>query len=415
MVPWNRYACCWEDLRLDQRRFDVLFSRLCGMGAKLEPLTLENATIRGMWWGPRGAFILPPQATSEYHQLITEILRESDWEQKFSRQYLSNRLRPIVEDCVLADKAAVRAGLRGLIDHLAAFDEAHTVYLPLLGVALDDVPRRELGGIILHRATDDFLQRITIPDTADYIKRQTETFAWAEVTVVAEPHHAASRAEEACQPLIDVLRFWMACMTPTGTPCAIGLQGDIITAERPRIITNADAPQAYEPHRSRLVPGFPISDHTMTELRKVQTASRTSSRPLPYNAPGSSKLLVHALHVFGNATSAARQSDRFMHLMMTLEAFLTVGDAPINQSIAEGVVIFLAVPVVERVRLKKELQRLYRYRSKLAHGEQTSIPFPDLCLLEDLTKSFLIAMVQHRDQFVSKETLLAALEARRLS
>jgi hypothetical protein len=101
--------------------------------------------------------------------------------------------------------------------------------------------------------------------------------------------------------------------------------------------------------------------------------------------------------------------------MMTLEAFLTVGDGPINQSVAEGVVIFLAVPVEERIRLKKELQRLYRYRSRIAHGEQTSIPFPDLCLLEDLTKTFLLAMLQRRERFASKEALLAALEARRLS
>ena len=398
---------------MDQRRFDVLFSRLCGMGAKLEPLTLENATIRGMWWGPRGAFILPPQATSEYHQLITEILRESDWEQKFSRQYLSNRLRPIVEDCVLADKAAVRAGLRGLIDHLAAFDEAHTVYLPLLGVALDDVPRRELGGIILHRATDDFLQRITIPDTADYIKRQTETFAWAEVTVVAEPHHAASRAEEACQPLIDVLRFWMACMTPTGTPCAIGLQGDIITAERPRIITNGSVPQSYDPHPSRLIPGFRFTDRTMEALQGAHVDDLASLISRPSAQPSRFiRLLLHALHLFGNGTAAALQTDRFMHLIMTLEAFLTVGDAPINQSVAEGVVIFLAVPVAERVRLKKEIQRCYRLRSKLTHGEQTSVPHPDLCLCEDLTKTFLIAMIQHRNQFASKDELIAATTVR---
>ena len=52
--------------------------------------------------------------------------------------------------------------------------------------------------------------------------------------------------------------------------------------------------------------------------------------------------------------------------------------------------------------------------SKIAHGEQTIIPFPDLCLLEDLTKTFLVAMVQHRDEFALKQTLLAALEGRRL-
>lgn len=345
--------------------------------------------MTGMWYGPRGFFILPPETTREYHQFITDMLRHSDWEQKFSRQYLNTRLRPVLEDYNLAGQAAARATLHALVNHLAAFNEAHTVYLPLLGVTLDDAPKRELGGIILHRATDDFLKSITTHDTTDYIRRQTETFAWAEASIIAEPHRAASRAEEACQPLIDVLRFWMACMAPTGTPCAIGLQGDIITTERPRIITNANAERNYDPHRSRLIPGFPLTDHTINILQSVHVYDLAGIITTP-SAQHSRfvKLLLHALHLFGNATAAALETDRFMNLMMTLEAFLTVGDAPINQSVAEGVVIFLAVPVAERVRLKKELQRCYRTRSKIAHGEQASVPFQTCASLKTSPKRF---------------------------
>ena len=309
---------------------------------------------------------------------------------------------------------AARNRLEELTHHLEAFNQTQTVFLPLLGVTLDDQLQRVFGGITLHRATDEFLKSITKPETTEYIKRQTETFVWAEVTVLAEPHRAASRAEEACQPLIDVLRFWMACMAPTGTPCAIGLQGDIVTAERPRIINTPDVNHTYDPHPSRLIPGLPLTDHTMTELRKVQADSLANLIPTTHQSKFI-KLIFHALHVFGNGTCAALNTDRFLNVMMTLEAFLTVGDAPINQSVAEGVVIFLVIPVEERVRLKKELQRLYRYCSKIAHGEQANVPFPDLCLLEDLTKTFLLAMLQHREQFASKEAFLAALEARRLS
>jgi hypothetical protein len=401
---------------LDHRRFDVLFSRLCAIAARVEPLTLENATTKGMWYGPRGFFILPSEPNREYHQFITDILRHSDWEQKFSRQYLNARLRPVLEEYNLAGEAAARVALQSLVDHLAAFSEAHTVYLPLLGVTMDDAPRRELGGIILHRATDDFLKSITTPETKAYIKRQTETFVWTEITIIAEPHRAATRAEEACQPLIDVMRFWMACMAPPGTPCAIGLQGDIITAERPRIITNDQAQHCYDPHPSRVIPGLPLTDHTMNLLQTahIDDLAVLTTTPIAQQSQFT-KLLLHALHLFGNATTAALQTDRFMHLIMTLEAFLTVGDAPISQSVAEGVVIFLAVPVAERVRLKKELQRFYKLRSKLAHGEQTSVPPTDLYTLEDLTRTFLLAMIQHRNAYASKEGYLAALEARRLS
>jgi len=398
---------------LDKRRFDVLFQRFCAIARSVEPMTAANITMNGMWYGPRGFFLLRPEAAIPYQQFVTDVLREADWDQKFSREYLRSQLRPLLEEFILTGEPSAKTGLQALFDHLSAFNDAQTVYLPILGLNLDDAPRRDIAGVVLHRATDEFLNTIVIPDTLDYIKRQTETRVWAEVTIIAETHRAATRAEERCHPLIDVLRFWMACMTPPGTPCAIGLQGDIVTAERPRIITKPNGP-TYDPHRSRLIPGFPLCDHTMTVLQSVHVDVLADLITTPQQSKFV-KLLLHALHVFGNATAAALHPDRFMNLMMTLEAFLTVGDAPINQSVAEGVVIFLAVPVAERVRLKNELQRLYRLRSKIAHGDQTTVPPDQLCLLEDLTKTFLVAMIQHRNQFASKQAFLDALEERRLS
>jgi hypothetical protein len=82
--------------------------------------------------------------------------------------------------------------------------------------------------------------------------------------------------------------------------------------------------------------------------------------------------------------------------------------------VTEGVVMFFAIPVGERLRLKKELQRLYRTRSKLSHGEHTEILPDDLYLLEDLAKSFLVAMIECRDKFRSKQELLSFLERERL-
>jgi hypothetical protein len=66
------------------------------------------------------------------------------------------------------------------------------------------------------------------------------------------------------------------------------------------------------------------------------------------------------------------------------------------------------------VRLKKELQRLYGTRSKLSHGVHTEILPDDLYLLDDLTKCFLVAMIEHREKFHSKQDLLRFLEQQRL-
>jgi hypothetical protein len=77
--------------------------------------------------------------------------------------------------------------------------------------------------------------------------------------------------------------------------------------------------------------------------------------------------------------------------------------------------MFFAVPVAERLRLKKELQQLYKIRSKLSHGEHVDILPEDLYQLDDLTKSFLIAMIDFRDRFQSRQDVLKYLEAQRLA
>jgi hypothetical protein len=127
------------------------------------------------------------------------------------------------------------------------------------------------------------------------------------------------------------------------------------------------------------------------------------------------KILLHAVHVYGSARVQATAADRFLNLVRCVETFLTTGDGNITQSVSEGVVMFFDVPFSERLRLKKELHQLYKIRSKLSHGEHIEILADDLYQLDDLAKNFLIAMIEHRDRFQSREDLLKYLEERRLA
>ena len=93
-----------------------------------------------------------------------------------------------------------------------AYDERHTVFLPLFGILIPDAPARTVGGIVVHQSGPEFLQRLASEDTVTpYIQRQTDAEVWAEIQVEAEPGFAVARAEELCGPVIDVLRFgWPA-------------------------------------------------------------------------------------------------------------------------------------------------------------------------------------------------------------
>jgi hypothetical protein len=404
---------------MDDRVFEVLFKRVCSVVEALQPFTLETADIHRMWFGPRGFFLLSPKGVEGRVDLVRHALRYADWAQKFSAEYLNTRLRDIIEIHATQGADQAKHALRSLVAELEAYAEEHTVYLPIFGIAIPDAPTREFGGIVLHQATTAFLQRIAAEQSFDapYVKRQTDAEVRAEVRVTAEPTHAVVRAEERCTALIDTLRFWMACMTPKGTPCAIGLQGDVVTTERPRIIFNNESgAKRFDPHRSRRIPGFPLTQDVLKALQHERLDAIAALIDTPAKQQTAfDKLLLHALHVFGNGKVQAAAPDRFLNLVTCLETFLSTGEGNITQNVAEGVVMFFAVHVSERIRLKKELQRLYKIRSKLSHGEHAATVPEDLYLLEDLVKSFLLAMIEHRDQFRSKQDLLTMLEQERLS
>ena len=403
---------------MDEHVFDKLFKAISSVVEALEPLSPATLDIHRMWYGSRGFFFISQEGVQRRRDLIRQALQCGNWGSKFSPDYLAGRLRDMIEIFATEGVDKAREAFRSLVAELDSYDEQHTVFLPLFGIEIPDAPARAVGGITLHRASAEFLQRISSEDTvtAAYIQRHTDAEVWAEIQVPAEPGFAVARAEELCGSVIDVLRFWMACMTKAGTACAIGLQGDVVTAERPRIIVNTrSGGTRYDPHRSRRIPGFPLSQEVLDKLREMQPYCLTSLLEKPDTLTAFQKLLLHAVHIYGSAKVQAGAADRFLNLVRCLETFLTTGDGNITQSVAEGVVMFFGISVAERLRLKKELQQLYKIRSKLSHGEHVDILADDLYQLEDLTKSFLIAMVDHRNRFQSRQDLQKFLEAQRLA
>ena len=269
---------------MDDRVFNLLFQKVCRVVEALEPFTIQSAEIQRMWYGPRGFFLLTPEGPGRYSELVRHALRYGTWNERFSPEYVSRRLRDIIERHVTEGQENAREALRALVAQLDAYHEEHTVYVPVYGIDIPDAPTRTIGNLTLHQSTNAFLDTITDKDSFDrsYVQRHTDAHVWAEVRVIAEPTHAVTRAEEQCTPLIDLLRFWMASMTPNNTPCAIGLQGDVVTKERPRIaINNTTGAKRFDPHRSRLLPGFSLTNDVITNIQRSPLGSLAELTTIP--------------------------------------------------------------------------------------------------------------------------------------
>lgn len=100
---------------MDERFFDVLFKNVSDVVEALQPFTLAAADIHRMWYGSRGFFLLSPEGVARRRDLVRHAVRYSDWGHKFSAEYLSGRLRDVIEIHALhgADKA--REALRSLV------------------------------------------------------------------------------------------------------------------------------------------------------------------------------------------------------------------------------------------------------------------------------------------------------------
>ena len=195
---------------MDDRVFNLLFQKVCRVVEALEPFTIQSAEIQRMWYGPRGFFLLTPEGPGRYSELVRHALRHGTWNERFSPEYVSRRLRDIIERHVTEGQENAREALRALVAQLDAYHEEHTVYVPVYGIDIPDAPTRTIGNLTLHQSTNAFLDTITDKDSFDrsYVQRHTDAHVWAEVRVIAEPTHAVTRAEEQCTPLIDLLRFW---------------------------------------------------------------------------------------------------------------------------------------------------------------------------------------------------------------
>src|SRR5258708_5151186 len=324
---------------MDDRVFEVLFKHVSAVVEELQPFTPATVDIYRMWYGSRGFFLLSPDGVTRRRDLLRCAMRWSDWGDKFSLEYLSQRLRDVIEIHALNGADEARAALRPLVAELEAYAEEHAVFLPVFGISVPDAPARTLGGIVFHQSSAEFLERIASEETfsVSYLKRHTDAEVWAEVCVVGEPTHAVRRAEEECGHSIDVLRFWMACMTKTGTPCAIGLQGDVVTTERPRLVFSktGDA-KRFDPHRSRRIPGFPLSQEVLDKLHAARLDAIAAVLDTP---PGKrsafDKLLLHAVHIFCSSPVQAAVADRVLNLITFLGNFFTPREGHITPSVSE--------------------------------------------------------------------------------
>ena len=103
---------------MDRRIFDLLFKQLCAIATNLQSVLSPDADIHRMWYGPRGFFLLAADDMPRLDKLIRDLLRHSDWNDKFSPSFASKRLREIMETHAIDGDSAARLAMEHLMTEL---------------------------------------------------------------------------------------------------------------------------------------------------------------------------------------------------------------------------------------------------------------------------------------------------------
>lgn len=396
---------------MKEQSIEALTRQVLELGHRVERMTIENAEMRRMWMNEHGSFVLQNDALPAFHRLVRWLVKE--WGDKFAMETLTKRLTNLLSIVASGDNESATATLKSMISELDSFSSEVTAFIPIEGLILEDRSSWSLGKIVFHKYSPSFLQDRVKCDwlTPDFMRRESRARVWAEVRVDAEPNRAVSRADELLEGIVDVLRFWMALISRPGTAIGVGIEGEVATGSRLRIAQDAQGPHII-PNRAHSVLPFIISARS---IELIGQAGILFLADVAGTRGGFLGLILSGLRLYGRAKSAPGDAERLLWLMMTLECFLSSSESPVVQSIAESVPVFFDIGVARRLEMKKELQRLYKFRSKIAHGEWIEVLPGDVASLDEIVQSFLLALIGQRGEIRDKKHLLAILEQRRLS
>lgn len=321
---------------------------------------LPNWTPKQYWYW------LDQSQHVRYSGIVQRILDHSNWSAKFSEQFVRGEVKRIFDEAL--DQGVERIGplLDDMSARLDAYATEHLVIVPIQGMKLC-MEQLHVGKVVLKPVTESYAAYLDSLGgmSTQYRLKGMNARVCGEYRIVAEQFRARDRAEEECRRSIDVIRYWMSFSVREGERrLSVGLFPELIDGVRTIPVIDISTGGVGICNSSvGVLTDFEFTQDIFRHLQRIGVTHISELvRKEPHQLSEFEHLLIAGLHWFGKAEVQPDRTDSFLNLTTVLETFLTQGGVPITNQIAEGVVMFFAIPVEERRQLKKEIQRLYGLR-----------------------------------------------------
>lgn len=383
-------------------------------------------------------FALVDEAVDLKGELTKEILKNREWNRKFSEKHINRCLEDLLGKVLKEeDTAQARQSILSFFTHLDDFSTEHTVYVPLSGIQVS-VESLSIGNIILKRMGNQDVQTLVeraqkvierTTSAADVKTKASEIIAskiktnlidavCAEFKAIAVPDRARERAIEETLRALELLRYAIPALYPPNYRVGIGLHGEVYRYER--YIPTLSIDDKHFSSKSNLlgplVP-FDLNEKILEKMKEIGVLEmagvlgKTDQEITDFEST-----LLRAVHWFSSALNQTEQENQLLNLITCLESLLTPrGANPIRTAVAEGVALLIVSKPEERLKLKRRITEFYDRRSAISHGGYKEVFESDIWELTIIAGNVIMTLIRRRMEFKSQNELLNWLEVKRLS
>ena len=229
---------------------------------------------------------------------------------------------------------------------------------------------------------------------------------------------ATELAEEAACRIVDALRFAIPAVYDSGLAVRVGLEGDASPAFRTSFAVQTAQGRLYSPSRAvGAIAKFEIDEKMISRLRElgVFQLAQLSGTP-PGQLTDLCRSLLRAVHWFGDAQMQCESENHLLSLVTCLECLFTrPGGSPISSTIAEGTALLLTEDPKGREYVYRFISSMYGKRNSICHGGNESVQQHELQELTSVVGSLILKILELRNEYPTRETLLGKIRELKFS
>lgn len=369
-----------------------------------------------------------------YAKIIDDILQQDNWDRTISKKYAEDAVDGFIVKILTAGDGIVVDSFKELIkDFEIKSSNECVVYMPIFEISMK-INSIKLGKIKLIRLTDEKISEIKDQIRIQYLKTSSdddtkrrhiehiykfidaylkEAPTCVEFRMFAESNRTVERAIEEAQRVMDLFRFVIPTFFSWNNGAFIGLQREYSYQHRYVLVVGEDSLISTLVNVSPLTE-LVISHESLKHMGKfgVFKLNKIMRKDDPSDFE---RTLLLGLKWFSRSQIHKEPINQFMDLITCLEIFLNRGKGePVLISLSEGAAILLCDDIKDRRKIKDDISYFYDIRSTLTHGGVVSLENRDINHLMSIIGSLIEVLLERKDEFENKDTLINWLEYKRL-